>query len=424
MTQISGTSTIRAIIITCVSVLHRSSIYLCILTYVLIGGTVSASYAYTIASFYAILRQAVTMYIPRAVTHLAETRVSVNRIQRFLLLDEVTKNSENNNISSESFKENLAKKQNYLNSTNEVRVALKNVTVKWDQSLQENSLDNITFSANANQVVAVVGKVGGGKTALFHVILKELTPLEGFLDVVGTVSYSSQDAWIFAGSIRQNILFQQKFNQEKYDRVVNVCALGKDFELFPNGDQTLIGDRGVTISGGQKARINLARAVYREADIYLLDDPLSAVDSNVGKHIFDNCIRGFLKSKCVIFITNQLQYLQGLDKIYLLQNGKVQAVGSYQNLKDTESDFKTILSELKENEKSIVESTENAVKENSNKVKPAQNREQRGSGKISRNVYRSYLRAGGKWYKSLMIYLAFVAAQLFATLSDYFVTLW
>lgn len=415
MTQIGATSTIRAIIITSVSVLHRSSIYLCILTYVLLGGTVNASYAYTIASFYAVLRQSVTMYVPRAVTHLAEARVSVERVERFLLLDEVTKN--------EAVTENSTKNENYLSNINEVRVALKNVTVKWDGSLPENTLENVDFSANTNQLVAIVGKVGGGKTTMLQTILREVIPLEGFLDVVGTISYSSQDPWIFAGSARQNIVFQQKLNQEKYDRVVNACALERDFELFPNGDQTIVGDRGITISGGQKARINLARALYREADIYLLDDPLSAVDSNVGKHIFDKCIRGYLKNKCVVLITNQLQHLQDVDKIYLLHNGKVQAVGSYQNLRDADSDFKTLLAELKESEVSNVELKDDEVKEH-DKVKPTQSREQRSSGKISRDVYRSYLRAGGKWYKSLMIFLAFVAAQLFASISDYFVTLW
>ncbi|XP_018565535.1 probable multidrug resistance-associated protein lethal(2)03659 isoform X2 [Anoplophora glabripennis] len=425
MKQISATSAIRAIMITCVSVLHRSSIYLCICMYVLTGSTVNAAYAFTIASFYSILRQAVTMYLPRAVTQLAETKVSVKRIERFLLLDEKTDCCENNNVNNEIPNENQTKSDSDLTTHNDkVHVSLKNVTVKWNNSLVENTLDNIDFSASANQLVAVVGKVGGGKSALFHAILRELTPLDGYIDTVGTVSYSSQDPWIFAGTIRQNITFQQKFNQEKYDRVVNICALEKDFELFPNGDQTIVGDRGVTVSGGQKARINLARAVYRDADIYLLDDPLSAVDSNVGKHIFEQCIRGFLRNKCVVLVTNQLQCLQDADQIYLLQNGKVEAVGSYQTLRETESDFKALLAEYRENEKSDVEFREDEVKESTNKTKPADNREQRSSGTVSRNVYSNYLKAGGKWYKSLSILLAFLAAQFFAIVNDYFVTLW
>lgn len=171
--------------------------------------------------------------------------------------------------------------------------------------------------------MAIVGPVGSGKSTLLQTILGELTPERGTVEVKGSVSYASQEPWVFGGSVRQNIIFGQDFEKEKYEEIVKVCALERDFTLFPYGDKTLVGERGVSLSGGQRARINLARAIYKDADIYLLDDPLSAVDTHVGKHLFDQCISGYLKYKCVVFVTHQLQYLGNVECIHLLEDGKV-----------------------------------------------------------------------------------------------------
>lgn len=181
----------------------------------------------------------------------------------------------------------------------------------------------LQFQVKSHQLVGVVGPVGSGKSTLLQTILKELVPKEGRVDVKGSISYVSQEPWIFCGSVRQNIIFGQEFNKKKYEEVVKVCALERDFILFPYGDRTLVGERGVSLSGGQRARINLARAVYKDADIYLLDDPLSAVDTHVGKHLFDQCIGGYLKNKCVVLVTHQLQYLSNVHCIYLLEEGEV-----------------------------------------------------------------------------------------------------
>lgn len=125
---------------------------------------------------------------------------------------------------------------------------------------------------------------------------------------------------MFAATVRQNILFGQDYHKKRYNEVVKVCALERDFEQFPNGDLTLIGDRGASLSGGQKARINLARAVYREADIYLLDDPLSAVDVHVGKHLFEKCINGYLAHKTRILVTHQVYHLKDADHIVVMSS--------------------------------------------------------------------------------------------------------
>lgn len=148
------------------------------------------------------------------------------------------------------------------------------------------------MQARPGQLLAVIGPVGSGKSSLLQVILQELPLIEGNLTVNGKISYASQEPWLFAGSVRQNILFGLPMDRVKYKTVIKKCALERDFRLLPYGDKTIVGDRGVSLSGGQRARINLARAVYKEADIYLLDDPLSAVDTHVGKELFEQCITG------------------------------------------------------------------------------------------------------------------------------------
>lgn len=130
-----------------------------------------------------------------------------------------------------------------------------------------------------------------------------------------------------SASVRQNILFGREFEYERYKQVVRVCSLSRDFSLFPYADRTIVGEKGISLSGGQRARINLARAVYKRADIYLLDDPLSAVDIHVGQQLFEACIQGMLKDKVVVLITHQLQYLKRADSIVVMNEGIVQAYG-------------------------------------------------------------------------------------------------
>lgn len=136
-----------------------------------------------------------------------------------------------------------------------------------------------------------------------------------------------ENSFFILGSVRQNILFGREFEYHRYKQVIKVCSLTRDFTLLPYADRTIVGEKGISLSGGQRARINLARAVYKRADIYLLDDPLSAVDIHVGQQLFDNCIQGMLQDKIVILITHQLQYLKRADNIIMMSGGVVQATG-------------------------------------------------------------------------------------------------
>ena len=153
-----------------------------------------------------------------------------------------------------------------------------------------------------------------------NVILGELSPLKGSCKVIGRVAYASQEPWIFSGTIRQNILCGLEYEAVRYCRVISVCALLDEISLFSHGDSTLVGERGISLSGGQKARINLARALYIDADIYLLDDPLSAVDTKVGRHLFDEAINSFLKGKIRVLVTHQFHYLKNVQQILILKD--------------------------------------------------------------------------------------------------------
>ncbi|KAA0201409.1 hypothetical protein HAZT_HAZT009512, partial [Hyalella azteca] len=174
------------------------------------------------------------------------------------------------------------------------------------------------------------------QSSLLHCMLGELSVLQGSVEVSGTIAYASQEPWLSPGSIRENIIFGKKYHQKKYSEVIKVCGLEADLQQLPQGDLTLLGDRGTTLSGGQKARINLARYslgpldnakfwtplrrfLYLDGNVVLLDDPLNAVDAAVGKQLFDLCIRGYLRRQAVILVTHHLQYMSAADNILVLQ---------------------------------------------------------------------------------------------------------
>uniref|UniRef100_A0A3Q2TB68 Cystic fibrosis transmembrane conductance regulator n=1 Tax=Fundulus heteroclitus TaxID=8078 RepID=A0A3Q2TB68_FUNHE len=282
-------------------------IFITFTLYVLLGNTISASRVFVTVSLYTAVRLTVTLFFPSAIEKLFESRVSIRRIQEFLLLDEIKKNTAPS-VEGE-------KKE-------DIGVEINDLTCYWDKNLDAPTLQSISFSLESNQLLAVIGPVGAGKSSLLSSILGELPYEKGVLNVRGQLTYAAQQPWVFPGTIRSNILFGKDLEPKKYERVIKACALKRDLELLPDGDQTVIGDRGATLSGGQKARVNLARAVYQDADIYLLDDPLSAVDAEVGRHLFEQCICGLLKTKPRILVTHQLQYLKAADQILVLKEAE------------------------------------------------------------------------------------------------------
>ena len=215
----------------------------------------------------------------------------------------------------------VLRKKTLSDKDNDNDLSLVNVSASWDRHEDRKALRDISFSVTRGQMLAITGPVGSGKSSLLMAILGELPTLNGRVSVNGRIAYLSQMSWIFSGTIRDNILFGRSFEPKRYQEIVEVCCMQTDLHNFSQGDLTEIGHRGVSLSGGQRARVSLARALYSDADIYLLDDPLSAVDAKVGKHLFDRCICGFLSGRTRVFVTHQLDYLTHLDNIIVLNEG-------------------------------------------------------------------------------------------------------
>lgn len=243
-------------------------------------------------------------------------------------------------------------------------ISLEGVTAVWKRNeIAKIRQLNGVFNLNATiepGLVAIVGPVGSGKSTLLNVILGELDLDEGLLTVNGSISYAPQEPWIFSGSVRSNIVFVEDFDEKRYRAVVTACALERDFELLPQGDATEVGEQRSSLSGGQKARVSLARAIYRRADIYLLDDPLSAVDAHVGKHIYEQCINEFLADKMCVLVTHQLQYLANVNHVILMNQGSIEAQGPFRTLEQL--NYETLaLSQQEDGEQSVIDSFPNKV---------------------------------------------------------------
>ncbi|XP_069685044.1 ATP-binding cassette sub-family C member 4-like isoform X2 [Periplaneta americana] len=321
--------------------LERSTLFATLLAYVLMGFDITPEKVFSLAQFYNNLNQTMAIFFPSAVEYKAESAVSINRLQDLLMEEEadylppyVTTSKTKMANGNDHHRNNMSVLKG---------VTLVNACCKWSPKLPADNLKNLTFRVPEGKLCAVIGPVGSGKSSLLHAVMKELSCHSGTVSVGGSISYSSQEPWLFVGTVRQNILFGQPFNPEKYKEVVKVCALEKDFEMFRHGDRTLVGEKGISLSGGQRARINLARAVYRSADIYLLDDPLSAVDTHVGKHLFDECIKTHLGSKTRILVTHQLQYIKDADLVVILNNGEIENQGTFTEMQNSGLNFAKLL---------------------------------------------------------------------------------
>uniref|UniRef100_A0A8P4G3W9 ABC-type glutathione-S-conjugate transporter n=1 Tax=Dicentrarchus labrax TaxID=13489 RepID=A0A8P4G3W9_DICLA len=202
-------------------------------------------------------------------------------------------------------------------------------------------LQGINMKVKTGLLVAVVGNVGSGKSSLLSAMLGEMERRSGFVSIKGSVAYIPQQAWIQNASLKDNILFGGERKESWYHRVLEACALLQDLDILPAGDSTEIGEKGLNLSGGQKQRVSLARAVYRKSDVYLLDDPLSAVDAHVGQHIFERVIgpRGLLKDKTRVLVTHGLSFLSKADLVLVMEQGQISEMGSYMELMDRKGAF-------------------------------------------------------------------------------------
>ncbi|KAL8122791.1 hypothetical protein AgCh_010969 [Apium graveolens] len=214
----------------------------------------------------------------------------------------------------------------------ELCAKIKNGNFSWDPDSGISTLKNINLEVKRGKKIAVCGSVGAGKSSLLYALLGEISKTSGTVDVLGSVAYVSQGAWIQSGTIRDNILSGQPMEKRKYEEAIRVCALDKDIDSFDYGDLTEIGQRGLNMSGGQKQRIQLCRAVYNDADIYLLDDPFSAVDAHTAATLFNDCVMSALEKKTVILVTHQVEFLPVVDNILVMECGQIIQGGTYKEL--------------------------------------------------------------------------------------------
>jgi ABC-type multidrug transport system fused ATPase/permease subunit len=208
--------------------------------------------------------------LPDRISSMIQTKVSLDRIASFLCLEEFPADAV----------------QRLSSGSSDVAIEVSNGCFSWNASPEMPTLKDLNFQARQGMRVAVCGTVGSGKSSLLSCILGEVPKLSGVVKTCGTIAYVSQSAWIQSSKVQENILFGKQMDSEKYDRVLELCSLKKDLENFPLDDQTVIGERGINLSGGQKQRVQIARALYQDPDIYLFDDPFSAVDAHTGSHIF------------------------------------------------------------------------------------------------------------------------------------------
>lgn len=258
--------------------------------------------------------------LPMVITSMIEATVAVGRLTSYLTAEEIQPDAITRMPPAE-----------YLGDE---AVRIQNGTFSWNRHENKNALTDINFHANKGELTCIVGRVGSGKSSLLQSILGDLWKVSGEVTVHGTVAFANQSAWIMNATIRENIVFGYKYDSNFYEKTVKACALLDDFAQLPDGDETVVGERGISLSGGQKARVALARAVYARADIYLLDDVLSAVDSHVGRHLIDNVLgsKGLLKSKTRILATNSIPVLDEADYICLMSDGEIVEKGTFRQL--------------------------------------------------------------------------------------------
>ncbi|XP_034487738.1 probable multidrug resistance-associated protein lethal(2)03659 [Drosophila innubila] len=445
MKYIRKVNNIRGMLIAFGLCLSRTFTFASLVGYVLLGHILTAGEAFLITAYFSLLQRTVTSFFPLSISQLSELFVSIKRLETFLLREE-------NQICD------TAKVLAKLECNEETLVEFSQFHAKWGTENTGYTLDNINLQLDRGHLIAVVGPVGAGKSSLIQSILGELPADRGSLKVNGRFSYAAQEPWLFTGTVRENILFRLTLDKHRYRTVVKKCALERDFELLPHGDKTIVGERGASLSGGQKARISLARAVYRRADIYLLDDPLSAVDTHVGRHLFDQCMKGYLRSELVILVTHQLQFLEQADLIVIMDKGKISAMGTYSTMKSSGLDFAQLLSDPKIREHTMADNESDAgdalnhhntvlqriragktsrqssrtdsISSLSSKAESIEqdtaisSQESRVKGKIGLNLYAEYLTAGSSWFSICVLVFFYLSTQIVSSTADIFLSYW
>ncbi|XP_076899720.1 ABC transporter C family member 2-like [Bidens hawaiensis] len=393
--------------------------------FTLLGGELTPARAFTSLSLFAVLRFPLFM-LPNMITQVVNANVSLKRLEDLLLADE------------------RILLPNPPLEPGVPAISIKNGSFSWDSKSERPTLSNINLDIQTGSLVAIVGSTGEGKTSLVSAMLGELPPVsDAHVVIRGTVAYVPQVSWIFNATVRNNILFGSPFERDKYEKTLDVTALHHDLEVLPGGDLTEIGERGVNISGGQKQRVSMARAVYSNSDVYVFDDPLSALDAHVGRQVFEKCIKEELKGKTRVLVTNQLHFLSQVDRIMLVHEGMVKEEGSYEELSQNGVLFQRLMENAGKMEEYVEEEQEvgdsdsktskpvangELVKDSEKKKKETKSvlikQEERETGVVSFNVLKRYKDALGGWWVVGILFGCYTATETLRILSSTWLSIW
>eukprot|EP01117_Protostelium_nocturnum_P014432 TRINITY_DN5489_c0_g2_i1.p1 TRINITY_DN5489_c0_g2~~TRINITY_DN5489_c0_g2_i1.p1 ORF type:complete len:1368 (+),score=525.16 TRINITY_DN5489_c0_g2_i1:158-4261(+) len=403
------------------------------ITFVWRGGYLTAPVAFATIALITALREPIA-FLGQHITVAVAAYIAVNRISAFLSLEEVDAIEQ---------------------SVDEVSaVRINNASFSWDLSNDQPTLRNINFQVKHKELVGVVGPVGSGKSSLASAIIGDIKKVSGGLSLWGKTAFTSQQAWIMNATVKDNILFGKEYDKNRYEAVVRCCALQHDFEQFSEGDASELGEKGINLSGGQKQRLSLARAVYQDADIYVFDEPLGAVDSSVAKWIFEECITKFLKDKTRVLITHQLQFLPLVDSVVVMNEGEIKHHGTFDQLMNSGVDLSSIIQahsgklnsvsgdkkdegeeievEVEEEGEGGSEEVEIKIEEKKKEKKVGDKekgkiivKEERETGAVNPHIFKEYFTVASHTpLLMILVVVCFVLSQLTKILSDYSLALW
>lgn len=455
--QIRYASYLRGFYLSTMVFTERSTLYITIAAAVLLGQGVTADVVFSMAQYYNILQLVAAIWYPLAVSFGAEALVSLRRIQDYLML-------ESHDEKSRGLTQKIDTSSVDNNST---AILLKEVDANWDNTKEANTLQKINIDIRKGQLCAIIGPVGAGKSSLLQLLLGELPIIDGSVLIHGDVSYASQEPWLFTGTVRSNILFGENYDRKRYHDITRCCALAADFEQLSNGDKTIVGERGASLSGGQRARISLARAIYKQAAIYLFDDPLSAVDAHVGKHLFDEVIgprsRLANEKSTRLLVTHQVHFLTEADWIVIIEDGKISRQGTYNELANSDLDFAKLLERpeaekdsdaslandsisedmtiyeeddipymdgvrgyqmLRQRAGSSVSSFKKSMDSERDLTDMKEVAEEQAEGGVSPTVWKKYFCAGASPASLFVLFVVLILSQIVCSGSDYFVNIW